>query len=85
MVNAIEVETSKEEYDDMLDDCYPMVVIGNIELYPSRVLRECDPIAYNVGYSDYCSHNEQWDCEECGTRFDTEEDAEECCCSEVTE
>ena len=44
---------SKEDYDQMLDDCYDMVVIGDSELYPSTVLAECDPIAYDQGFSDY--------------------------------
>ncbi len=40
-------------YDDMLNDCHPVVKIGNLEFLPARVLYECDPIAYNCGESDY--------------------------------
>ena len=43
----------EELYDDMLDDCYPMVKIGTLEYLPSRVLKEVDPIAYRCGMNDY--------------------------------
>lgn len=38
-----------EDYDNMLDECYPML----FGLYPSKILEECDPIQYRCGYSDY--------------------------------
>ena len=44
-----------EQYDQMLDDCYPMVKVCGYEYDPSRALKELDPIAYRVGFSDYCS------------------------------
>lgn len=40
-------------YDDMLDECNPEIKIGYITLSPSRVLEECDPIAYHCGFSDW--------------------------------
>ena len=43
----------EELYDEMLDDCNPMVKIGNLEYSPSRVLKEVDPIAYRCGMNDY--------------------------------
>jgi len=39
----------EESYDDMLDDSYPEV----FNILPSRILRECDPIAYNEGLTNY--------------------------------
>lgn len=42
-----------EMYDEMLDECYPMVQFGNLEYYPSYVLRNVDPIAYDMGLSEY--------------------------------
>jgi hypothetical protein len=42
-----------DAYDEMLDDCYPMVKIGNLGYSPSRVLKEVDPIAYRCGLNDY--------------------------------
>lgn len=38
-----------DQYDDMLDQCYE----GVFDILPSRILKECDPIAYNCGLSDF--------------------------------
>lgn len=40
-------------YDEMLDECYETVKIGNIEFTPSEILFNCDPIAYKCGLNDY--------------------------------
>jgi len=40
-------------FDDMLNECYPMVTIGYTELYPCDVLKSCDPIAYRIGRDEY--------------------------------
>jgi hypothetical protein len=42
-----------DQYDNMLDECYGPVKIGSLEFYPSRVLKECDPVAYRCGFSDW--------------------------------
>ncbi len=36
-------------YDDYLDD----VETGAFGIAPSRILRQCDPIAYRVGFHDW--------------------------------
>ena len=46
-------ELMKEMYDDMLDDCYPMVDIAGYTYLPSVALQRIDPIAYKVGMADY--------------------------------
>ena len=43
-----------EMYIDDIDNNNPMVVINDIEFSPSRVLQEMDPIAFKVGFSDWC-------------------------------
>lgn len=43
----------ERRYEDMLDECHPMVRIGEMEFEPSRVLREVDPIAFRAGMLDY--------------------------------
>jgi predicted nucleic acid-binding Zn-ribbon protein len=50
-IDFFELEESNYEssYDDMLDECYPEV----FNILPSRILSECDPIAYRCGLSDY--------------------------------
>jgi len=44
-----------ESYDQMLDECYDLSTVGGpfSHMLASRVLRECDPIAYRCGVSDY--------------------------------
>ena len=39
----------EEQYDDMLNECYDEV----FGILPSRILSECDPIAYRCGMNDY--------------------------------
>ncbi len=41
-------------YDDMWDETYPPVSIGNLTFMPSRIVRELDPIAYRVGFHEWC-------------------------------
>ena len=40
-------------FDEMLDESYPVVKIGALEFYPSQILKECDPIAYNQALLDF--------------------------------
>lgn len=40
-------------YSEMIDDCYPEVVVCGISFAPSRVLRELDETAYRCGFSDW--------------------------------
>ena len=42
----------EDNYDDILDECYPTYTIGCCEFYASQVLKECDPIAYRCGIVD---------------------------------
>lgn len=42
-------------YNDMLDEVNETIIIGDMTMEPSEVLKACDPIAYRVGYSDYIS------------------------------
>jgi hypothetical protein len=48
-------------FDAMLDDCYTFEKMGDpfASMSPSRVLRECDPIAYRCGVNDYAD-GEEW-------------------------
>ena len=39
-----------EAYDDMLNEVYPETPFG---IPASRILRECDPIAYRCGFADW--------------------------------
>ncbi len=73
---AIEREKfTKEAYDSMLNECYPEV----FGILPSRILSECDPIAYNCGFSDFQEYEYEYECEACGSVFDDEKEADNCC------
>ena len=43
----------KKMFDEMLDESYPIVTMGTLTFYPSQILRECDPIAYNEALLDF--------------------------------
>ena len=57
-----------EIYDDMLDECYPDVVIGCCSWTASTVLKELDPTTYRVGKQEYfdslVEDGELWESEE---------------------
>lgn len=50
-----------ESYDEVLDS-YGEVKIGYLVFMPSTIVKECDPIAYRVGFSDYCD-SQNWEVE----------------------
>jgi hypothetical protein len=54
----------EEQYKSMLDECYPVYSIGGMEYSASDILKECDPIAYRVGLSDYEGTQECAGCDE---------------------
>ena len=47
---AFEIKTM---FDEMLDESYPVVEIGYLKFYPSQIMRECDPVAYNQALLDF--------------------------------
>ena len=48
------VSETVSAYDDMLDEIYSPVSVGELVFDASRVLREMDPIAYKCGWIDWC-------------------------------
>ena len=49
----LENNENTDEYDEMLDDTGQGAEIGGLTFEPSRILKELDPTAYNVGISDW--------------------------------
>lgn len=43
----------REQYDDMLDEVYGEVKLGNLTFSPSRIIRELDETAYRIGLYEY--------------------------------
>ena len=48
-----------ERFDDMLDECYDELRIGELSWAPSVALERLDPIAYRVYRSDFLSEFEE--------------------------
>ena len=40
-------------FDDMLNELYNGVSIVRIEFLPSKILKECDPVAYRTEFSNF--------------------------------
>lgn len=48
----------REQFDDMLNDVYGQVVMGDMSWDASEVLKEMTPIDYDVMFSNYTSGNQ---------------------------
>lgn len=76
-MKAKEKTITEKEYEEMLNEIYPEVCLGNGLVFTAgRIIRELDPIAFRCGIADepikYC-------CSECEQVYDDKEEAEECC------
>ena len=40
-------------YNELIDECNPIIKIFGVEYLPSRALKELDPIAYNMSFTDW--------------------------------
>ena len=47
------MESLEERFDETLDEVYPVYIIGELAFSPSQILKECDPIAYRIGLSEF--------------------------------
>jgi hypothetical protein len=47
------MSTIEEQFDEMLDDVYEPITIGFGKYYASDILKNCDPIAYRIGVSEF--------------------------------
>jgi hypothetical protein len=52
---------TEEMFDEWLDDVYPTYAIAGITLYPSQILKTCDPIAYRIALSEIDFDEEEED------------------------
>lgn len=54
-LDDFEYTATVEEYDEFLD-LEGEISVAGLSFYPSTILKECDPIAYRCGKSDYESN-----------------------------
>jgi hypothetical protein len=54
----------EEMHDEMLDESYPEIKIGSLTFYPSQVLANCDPIAYQISVNEYADFLQEQEDEE---------------------
>jgi hypothetical protein len=43
------------QFDNFIDEIYPAYTIMGMEIPASRILKECDPIAYQIAEQEYIS------------------------------
>lgn len=51
--NKIDENEALERFDNFLDEVYDRVVVAGYDFYPSRVLKEVDPIAYRGEFNNW--------------------------------
>jgi predicted RNA-binding Zn-ribbon protein involved in translation (DUF1610 family) len=81
ILEAIEKELERydlSDYDDILNSEGTVTVCG-MEFYPADILKELDPISYNVGFNDMQEYDIVYECPMCGEEHEDEEDAKNCC------
>jgi hypothetical protein len=42
----------EEQFEELLDECYPEITIGCCTFSPSQVMKELDPIAFHIGVGE---------------------------------
>lgn len=77
IVREVEV-FSEEEYVDFLNS-EGAIYISGCRFHPADILREMDPIAYSVGFSDMQQYKTVYICPICNDEHEDEEDAKFCC------
>ena len=60
IIQNLERVNVDQQYDDLLDECYSSKSVGGVfaHMSPSRVLQECDSVAYRCGLNDYIDAQE---------------------------
>lgn len=48
-----EEQALKNRFNEMLDELHPIYEIAGVTLYPSQILKNCDPVAYRIALSEF--------------------------------
>ena len=54
-------EYTEEMFDEWLDEVYDPHEVAGVTIYASSILRNCDPIAYRIAYSEWIDYMEERD------------------------
>lgn len=49
-------DDAEQMFNEYLDDAYEPVKLGYGTFYASQILAKCDPIAYDLGFGEFCDH-----------------------------
>jgi hypothetical protein len=47
---------AEQMFDQYLDESHETYKVAGLTLYPSQILKDCDPIAYDLYLSDFIDH-----------------------------
>jgi len=78
---------SEDDYQEYLNDLYPLVDICGFKMQQGDILLEMDYTAFREGYNNYLDSEVEdvYTCGECNVEYTDEEEAEECCKEEENE
>ena len=76
-MNAYLKEITEDEFEDILNVTHGTVEVCGMPFDSGTIYRELDPIAFDSDRLYWDS--DDWICGNCGERFDSEDDANECC------
>ena len=81
IINHCDVDDNLEmQYNQMLDDIYPEIIIGNSRFNSSKILKELDYTTYRCGFIKWLDSLElRYLCSECKSCYDDYNDADNCC------
>ena len=52
LTTRLETVDGEEMFEELLDECYPEVKIGCCTFSPSQVMKELDPVCFNMGVQE---------------------------------
>lgn len=81
-MKAQEIELTEDMYEQILNDLYGTIEVGNLSFDAGAIVRELDPTAFRCGMADEPIN---WQCGECLTEYGDDEDGANECCKEDEE
>lgn len=83
----VEPDTSYKAFNEYLNDYYGIVKVCDLYYDTSEILQVVEKKQYEELYDKWkeveIEDYSKWECDVCGSEFDEQEDAEECCQDEV--